>query len=214
MKAIQFQSIISELAAMFSELGLEDVSRRMSLIAKGFDHAPSLSMMQFVEAAKPLLNDHSDGEQPTIGDVLRDFGRIAPLIAVISKAPFLADFKLWLRSLANAENMSIRAYIEALGRAFEPTEPKPHVGESLVEAYARRLTETQHDASQFPAVYGHLEADKRLTKSDIVDIASRFAFRMAKSTPKKEALAKIWKQHDTSETSAVKSRAMDGKSAA
>jgi hypothetical protein len=59
-----------------------------------------------------------------------------------------------------------------------------------------------------------MSKDSRVGKTEIVAIASAFAFPMAKSTSRKLALERIWSLHHASSSMDAKSRAMKGKSAA
>ncbi len=108
----------------------------------------------------------------------------------------------------------IRDYIAALESAFGLGAPAPELGEDVVDMYVRLLKGATHDAEEFPRLFGHLEKDSRLARPEIVAVASAFAFRMAKSTTRKEALERIWSIHQASATMDSKSRAMKGKSAA
>lgn len=120
-----------------------------------------------------------------------------------------------LQTLMNdRQDMTIRSFIDALHSAFSPERPNPANDTSLVDAYVDALRAAKHDDKKFPALFETLSSDERLTKDDVVEVASKFAFKMAKSTTKKAALAGIWKMHSASETFAAKSKASKGKSAA
>lgn len=129
--------------------------------------------------------------------------------------PSVRDAFNRLRIFVNdRQGMAIRSFIDALHHAFSPDRPRPGLGETIVDTYVAALQDSKHDDERFPRLFGALSDDERLNKDDVVEIASRFAFRMAKSTSKKTALERIWKMHSASETFAAKSRTMRGKSAA
>lgn len=83
-----------------------------------------------------------------------------------------------------------------------------------VDGYVSKLNASVHDGAQFADVFNSLKSDKKLLRDDVVCIASRFAFPMAKSTSRKVALERIWRQHMASETAGAKTRSMHGRSAA
>lgn len=146
-----------------------------------------------------------------IAEKLSPFSRfISDIAAPMPKRAF----SRFLIIVNQHSDMSIRSYLNAAEAAFVPGAPPIEDGLSVVESYVEALRKAQHDSESFPALYGALIADPRLNKDHIIEIASRFAFQMSKSTPKKTALERIWKMHDASQAYVDKAKSMKGKSAA
>lgn len=151
----------------------------------------------------------------TLGELASDLNAYNEFFERACKPSFRDDAKALVRVWRHLGPMSIREFIATLQDAFKPAGgPYAKPGESLVEAYVRRLNETKHDPTHFPAVVAALENTKDLKKADVVEIASRFAFRMAKSTSRADALARIKRQHESSELAGAKDKATRGTSAA
>lgn len=79
-----------------------------------------------------------------------------------------------------------------------------------VTRHVAALKAAVHDAQAWPAVFERIAS---LPQKDVVAIASKFAFPMAPSTPKKEALKRIARMHEASETLGAKINAMKGRTA-
>jgi hypothetical protein len=93
--------------------------------------------------------------------------------------------------------------------------PTPANDDNLsVDGYIAKLRETITNADAFAAVFTKLEKDRAMTQPRVVEIASAFAFKLAKSTTRKDALRRIKSQHETSAITGAKIRANDGRSAA
>lgn len=147
-------------------------------------------------------------------DAARVIAAFEAFLQLSAKPATLGAINQLVRILRQRPDMSVQVFIDSVYEAFEPYLVRPKVGESLLDAYVDALEDSKHDADRFPELFSKLSSDKRLSKDDIVAIASRFAFTMSKSTTKQLALERINKMHCASESFAAKSRAMKGKSAA
>ncbi len=83
-----------------------------------------------------------------------------------------------------------------------------------VEDYVGKLRAAIGDDTSFKPLFAKLSADATMTRERVVEIASAVAFKLAKSTSRKAALARILEQHEVSEATGAKIRANDGRSAA
>lgn len=170
-----------------------DVSRLKgipSVVGSSADGSPG--WLEFIEAVRPF----------------------ASILDRVGKAGVRRDFYTLLRFGSDPTHMTIRSFLDSIHQAFSPDRPRARDGETLVDAYVRALQSAKHDEKRFPMIFAELINDKQIGKDDLVDIASKFAFKMSKSTTRKAALERIWKIHNASEGFAVKSRAIAGKSAA
>lgn len=138
---------------------------------------------------------------------------VEPLMERVAAPQPKQVFRLLKALLTKHSQMSVNVFVRSISETLAPNAPIPNDDQSLESAYVAALHQAQHDVEEFPLVYGALIADPRLSKDDIVEIASRFAYQMAKSTSKKTALERIWKVHDASQAYADKAMAMKGRSA-
>lgn len=212
MKFSELRKHLNSLSSALDALGAKESAAAVRLVSDGF--APfnkrDVSELESLE----FIDPDNSGELPQ----LREFTFVLLSLdgfASQTMKPRVREAFNRLRIFVNdRQEMTIRSFLGALHDAFSPDRPKPRGDETLADVYVSALTEVKHDDERFPKLFGQLSHDERLSKDDVVEIASRFAFKMAKSTSKKTALEKIWKIHNASETFAAKSRAMKGKSAA
>jgi hypothetical protein len=152
---------------------------------------------------------------PTLAELLRDLETFEPALKVLAKPSFIKDWKCLVSILRQNPTMAIRDFVAALEDSFRRgAEPFPQSGETLVDAFVRRLGESQHSLEEFHRVVSALETSKAIKQDEMAQIATRFAFKTAKSTPRKTSLARIKRRSDSSEAAGAKDRATKGKSAA
>lgn len=83
----------------------------------------------------------------------------------------------------------------------------------MISSYAARL-EAALGTDEFHTVYRAMDCDRRVTAPIAAEIASKFAFQTAKSTPRRESMARIKTRHENWMDSIAKEAALGGKSAA
>ncbi len=212
MKFSELRKQLNSLSSALEALDANESAAAVRLVSDGL--APfnkrDVSELESLEVRDP----ENTGERPQLREFTYVLISFDDFISRTMKPATRAAFNSLRIFVNDRQEMTIRSFLGALHDAFSPDRPKPRGDETLVDAYVSALTDAKHDDEGFPKLFGQLSNDERLNKDDVVEIASRFAFKMAKSTSKKTALEKIWKIHNASETFAAKSRAMKGKSAA
>jgi hypothetical protein len=161
-----------------------------------------------------LAADTEPLDEPSLFHISRGLAPYDNFVSEIAAPGAKKAFKTFLAIVNQHSHMSIRSYLDAIHQAFLPGAPGANDDAPLREKYVKALREAQHDSARFPEVYGALIADPRVSKDDVVEIASTFAFKMSRSTSKKVALERIWKMHDASQAYVAKAKATKGKSAA
>lgn len=212
MKVAALRRVLADLSSGLSQVGAPALASALSELADSlspFD-AREVSDLKF---AAPLPDRSGIGDR-MLSEPLEALSAFDAFIARTAKPTVrgaLNDLRIFLN---DRQHMTIRSFIDALHAAFSPERPQPANDASLVQTYVDALKDAKHDDERFPKLYKALSTDERLNKDDVVQIASKFAFKMAKSTSKKVALERIWKMHNASEAFAAKSRSTKGKSAA
>lgn len=160
-----------------------------------------------------LAPDHAS--VPTAPDYPGNSEDTADRVRVLAAAVTVMAPTQRLRSIYSALStlsiMNIDELKAALASFAPAVEPAP--GQSLSDAYLDQIA-AQIDSSTFPQLLDTIAADKRLKREDIVAIASKVAYPMAKGTSKVAAIKALAKLHAASEAFASKSLANRGKSAA
>lgn len=211
MRISEFRRVLIELANALETIGAGSRSAALLELAEGL--APfgrrDVSEMECA-STQPKI----EAEGLTVGDAFNTIRAFQGFVTRIAKPSVQTALNLAGTIVNDRQEMTIRSFIDSLHAAFSPDRPHAANDASLCDAYVDALTEAKHDDKKFPRLFEALSSDERLSKDDVVEIASKFAFKMAKSTSKKIALERIWKMHNASETFAAKSRATKGKSAA
>lgn len=217
MKAREARRILKALERGLAGVGACDVAARVCEFSELFEVVPKGTIEDLVRVmaavtAGSLQVKSSDAK---VSQAVEDILAFEPLFGVMLRPAAAREISKVLTGSSKLGDMTIRDLIAAMKLANGAgAEPFLRTGETLVDAFVRRLGETVDDREKFRVVFDALKADDRLNKAALVEIASAFAYPMAKSTSGKLALERIWKQHAASETAAAKSRAMRGRSAA
>lgn len=211
MKASDFSKALKALAHTLHQLGADQSSVRVDLIASAFSGSTQVSAL----LATPFDIPDEQTVGSTLGEVADDLVAIEGLVRAVAKPSFVKDWKCLVSILRQNSRMQIRDFVATLEKAFGgASEPFKNPEETLVDAFVRRLSETQHAGDDFRRVVAALEANKAVKQEDMALIATRFAFKTAKSTPRKTSLARIVRRGDSSEAAGAKDRATKGQSAA
>ncbi len=213
MKFLELRKHMSALAVALRDVSAGDAAQYVLLLVDGLAPFNKRTVAELKSISLPRQSSDSP-QEPRVADVVAVLEAFEDFIRGLAKPLAREALGIWKDFLADRQEMTIRSFLDALHDAFAPDRPKPADGQSIVDAYVDALRTAKHDDEKFPRLFAELTSDERLSKDDVVEVASRFAFKMGKSTSKKVALERIWKMHNASETFAAKSRAMKGKSAA
>jgi hypothetical protein len=163
-----------------------------------------------------LYGDHHKIDLAAVTSAVLLPPEVDSALAVLSShvAPRSRPLVYFVASIAgrHADAVTIREILDRLladGAPVAARQPSPGV-----DGYVEALKNALHNSEKFPEIVARLREDPSISRADMVEIASQVVFRLAKSTSKKEALARIERLHDASESYAAKAKAMKGKSAA
>ncbi len=115
-------------------------------------------------------------------------------------------------SLTEFESIASRTVASASRRSADPG-GAPVDTKKLVETYLQRLEAALGNDLPFRALLRELSADRNITKTEAIEIASRFFEPMARSTTRPKALRKILDRHEKLLDSRAASYSIGGKAA-
>ena len=141
--------------------------------------------------------------------VLKEAGAKKQIVADVD---LLLDFIRRHRdaSIAEFEASAVRLMASASRRPAD-RQATPADSKQLVEGYLQRLQAALGDDGSFRVLYGELGADRRVTKSDMIEIASRFVAPMPPSTTRPKALLKVLYRHQKLVDARAASASIGGK---
>ena len=218
MKSISHLRQLLSLSTLFQELGRAETARRLN---KFVEVISGKNMRSARDILKPLAAiSCPSGKKLIENEVwLRDLQAMLKFAEREFSKSFVKFFSSFVNECSRFSSMNFNDLIEMLAHGRDTSlrskkaSPASASPESIA-GYVLALEEAMHDELKFPVVFSKLENDRAMKRNDVVEIASRFAFRMAKSTPKKVALQRIWDQFETSSLMGSKIESQDGRSAA
>ena len=123
------------------------------------------------------------------------------LLKGIAKAGLLTDLELLLAVVREQGDIPIAGFASAIRQhVVSASKGQPKMGaapvnEQLVDDYLRRLEAALGNDSEFRPLFRELDADKRVTKIEAVEIATRFMSPIPLSTSRPKALQRILQRH-------------------
>lgn len=176
------------------------------------------STEQFISAIKSVPateTPHKDSSLEPLVDCVAASGR---LLSEYGKKATSESVNLLFTAIEPNRSMSADSFFGALRGMLHATSPNKgpsaSASESGVDFYAALLQSNWGNKEEFGKSFKRLESDPEMKQPEVVQLANMIAFKMAKGTPKKVALQRIWELHEVSESAGAKVRSSDGRSAA
>lgn len=222
MQASQLKALIETYGAALATVGATEAVARVSLLAEAIGKGGSQPVAKFIRVVENSGFESALGAGPNLGDVVPPVERLlALLIEGGAKKAVVTDLELLLDllrrrsevSLTEFKSCALRSVASASRRKADPGAP-PVDTKQLVESYLQRLEAALGNDGLFRAVFRELSADKNITKSEAVEIASRFFEPMAQSATRPRALQKILYRHEKLLESRDASKSIGGDKAA
>lgn len=220
MKAKQLAACLEAYATAFGAVGAKASEKRLKEFAKQFR---TLNVESVDSLAKRIRARDPSKKSATLGQIGALRGDVEAIAVAADKSATKSTrqaINALERLLLDHADMGIESFFGLVksslagqqGAASFEVLSSP--GETLVDAYARALDDSVHDAVQFPVVFAAFRNDPRLKKAEILEVANRIVFKLPSKTTREEALNHILKRHRVSEGAADKVRSLGGKSAA
>jgi len=181
-------SVADILRAVKKALGPEErrqaeALERLARIVSGY---PSERIATLPAPAK-ARSGHGGSDVAALADVLE---RFRPLFRLLAPKPERAGLDRLQRLVITAGSMSLRDLLQHLESALgaAPAEARP-------EVYVQALEQAVEDETAFPQVVEQLDRDPGVDRAALVEVASRFAYKLPKRASRATALAAIRKVH-------------------
>lgn len=143
--------------------------------------------------------------------LLKEAGAKKPSVAVLKALlEFLGGHRE--ASVSDIESVIERTVASASRGKGKPGAPAVDT-KQLTDSYLRRLESTLGEDAKFRLVFRELSNDKRITRIQAVEIASRFFAPLPASTPRPKALQKILHRHEKLLESRAASSTIGGQAA-
>ena len=221
MQAGKLKYLIECYSEALGVAGSGSVVTLLNEITSVLGKAGTQTAASFISTIEKIPFKRSGSNGPQVAEIVP---LIAGLVAILKAAGpdklAVADLELLLDLLRRRSEVSIkdfkssvlRSVAAASGRKAEPGAPLVDT-KQLVENYLQRLEAALGNDGMFQAVYRELIADKNVTKTEAIEIASRFLSPLPASTTRPKALQKILYRHEKLLDSRSASSSIGGKAA-
>jgi hypothetical protein len=212
----------SVLASFANALAGSDASRGSAALQRFvgvLSAAGTVTTQKLVSSIDKTGLVRSGAAEPTLGALEPEFAALIVLLkAAGAQKPLVADVELLLglirrhrdASIAEFEASAVRS-IASAPRRQKATDAAPVDSERLIACYVKRLQAALGNDEIFRALHGELGADRRVTKTSMVEIVSRFFVPMPAGTTRPMALRKILDRHQKLMASRAASASIGGR---
>ncbi len=206
MKLGKIGSALAKTVEPLQHLQASVAAAHIDSLSKLFNEFQDTDTQEFVKAANAVSIRNQAGAATVQGvhESLRNVIAFAKATGATKGSLTTLDAALSCVSAAPAQDISFDDFADAIRSALNV---------DVVQLYVGKLEETL-GKYEFDKVFAQLESDKRVKKNDMVQIASNFVSRTAKSTSRKECLRRIYARHASLIDSRHKREWQKGKSAA
>jgi hypothetical protein len=141
------------------------------------------------------------GEPPRLGELTAPLEALLQLLEDVAKPKILADLHHLLAVVREHGDTpiagfasAIRAHVVSASKG-EPKKGAAPMDQSLVNDYLKRLDDALGDDVAFRALFREIDADRRVTKLEAVELATRFLGPTPPSTSRPKALQRVLHRH-------------------
>lgn len=162
--------------------------------------ANTLSIGGFAKSISGLRFNVSH-DLPRLGELSFLLEAHLQLLEEVARPDILAGLKLFLAIVREHGDISIVGFALAIRKHLVPASKgqsrkgAAQMDRSLVDDYLRRLEAALGDDSTFRALFRELDADKRVTKIEAIELATRFLGPTPLSTSRPKALQRVLHRH-------------------
>ncbi len=172
--------------------------------------------IDLAEALLPIIQNSSGAKSSE--STSKSYGALAkysPFVKSACTKTFENDFNLVTRLLQSVDDMNLKDIIRNVRNGYSHV-TNENVGgaEDIIGKYETLLKSSLEDSNSFETAFSALKSDKRMTKENVIKLASRVAFRMPSDITKAKALEKIYDQHRYIIGGMKASKSSSGKTAA
>lgn len=228
MKVETLVAVLRPYAAIAAAHGDGRLAARVNALGEAWAQNMTWNVKDLLSRAwpsEPLADAEADAV--SVEEFRMALVRLQEVVKTVVKQDVVKDLSAIIGALEPHDRKDLDAFIQACRSALEaaqraPVRPKTArasaatqpSNETLVSEVVQQLRDTYKDSVRFPALFERISKDKKLTQADLAAIANLFAYKTPAKTKKSESLSRIWLVHESYVTSAAKSVASGGKSAA
>ena len=213
------QALFADIAATWKSLGRSTPAFELVELfasAASFKKQPFADFLRQLDSIEP---ERAPSNEKDLVELTSCLSATEKLFQVYGKKDAAAVVSALLTSLERIRAMSIRSLFSLLMNSqptsgFQPDSQAANDSALTTCDYANALSGALGDRDEFQLWFERLKSDSNMKQPEVVEVASKVAFKMAKKTSRKLALERIWEQHQVSESTGAKIRASNGKSAA
>jgi hypothetical protein len=173
---------------------------RLRAFIKALEPAGALTIDSLAQTCSGLSFPAS-GESPRLKELASPLEGLLQLFEDIAKPQILIGLKHLLAVVREHGDIpvagfasAVRKHVASASKGQSKKGPAP-MDQSLVDDYLKKLEAALGDDAAFRALFREIDADKRVTKLEAVELATRFMSPTPPSTSRPKALQRVLHRH-------------------
>jgi hypothetical protein len=194
-------STLARFADALEVSGSSAAAPRLRAFARALDPVATSTVDKFASLCSTLKFPKGSPDSIRLSELVPITEALLQLLRGIVEPKLLSDLEQLLAVVVERGNVSIDGLASVLrdqvvsASKGQPKKGATPVNQSLVDDYLKRLDAALGDDPAFMALFRELEADKRITKSEAVELATRFLGPTPLSTSRPKALQRVLHRH-------------------
>jgi len=173
---------------------------RLRAFAEALQPVRSESISRFADVCSRLSLPHSSDPE-RLGELAPLIEALVQLLEEVGKPEIVGDLRRLLAVIRERGDISIGGFATAVRKHVasaskgQPRKGAAPMDRSLVDGYLKRLEAALGDDAAFRDLFREIDGDKRVTRVEAVELASRFLGPTPPATSRPKALQRLLHRH-------------------
>jgi hypothetical protein len=200
MKVATATNTLARYANALEPFGASSTAARLRTFIKALDPVGSLTVDRLSKVCSGLSFPAS-GESPRLAELVSPLEALLQLLEDVAKPEILDDLIHLLAMVREHGDISIVGFASAVRKHVasaskgQSKKGAAAMDQSLVADYLKKLEAALGDDAAFLALFREIDANKRVTKLEAVELATRFLASTPPSTSRSKALQRVLHRH-------------------
>jgi len=194
-------STLQRYADALEVAGASRASSYMHAFVNALEPLAATNVETFVSLCSGPAVYSKPAEPPLLKDLIPTLEALLQLLTGIAKADMVTSLNQLLAVARKEGDISIVGIASKVRKHVACASKKQtkrgatQMDQSVVDGYVKKLEAALGDDVPFKALFGEIEADKRVTKAEAVEIATRFVGPTPQSMSRPKALQRVLNRH-------------------
>jgi hypothetical protein len=199
-KVAALVDVLIRYADALEALGATGTARHLRALIEALTPSTSAKVSDFADMCS-MLSFSKEGVPPVLAELVPAMESLSKLLSGVAKPALINDLNLLTAVAHSRSDVPISTFASVIRQHVASASKRRSKGgaalvnQHLVDDYLKQLEANLGNDMAFRALFRDLEADKRVTKLEAVELATRFRGPTPASTSRPKALQRVLERH-------------------